>query len=87
MGDLRKMAFNLLIISGMAAIAYPWLMWFEGPWGGDWGAEYYLEEYGSGILSDFYGMLNLIKIAAIVFAVIAVTLYLISKKVDNLKKA
>ena len=85
-GDLRKMAFNFAIISGMAAIAYPWLMWFEGPWGGDWGAEYYLEEYGSGILSNFEGMLTLIKVSAVVFAIIAILIYLLSRKIDDPKK-
>jgi len=81
-GDTRRMAFNFGVLSIMGFIAYPWLMWFEGDWWGEWGPEWYLEYYGSGFLSDFYGMLNAILIAASLYAVIAVVLFAVSKKVE-----
>ncbi len=81
-GDTKRMAFNFGVLAIMGFIAYPWLMWFEGDWWGEWGPEWYLEYYGSGFLSDFYGMLNAIVIAAGLFAVIAVVLFAVSKKVE-----
>ena len=84
-GDTRRMSLNFAFIAFMGLISRPWLLWFEG----DWGPEYYLEEHGSGFLSDFYGMINAITITAIVFAVIALVLLLVSKKVEppKVKKA
>ena len=69
-GDTRRMSLNFAFIAFMGLISRPWLLWFEG----DWGPEYYLEEHGSGFLSDFYGMINAITITAIIFAVIALIL-------------
>lgn len=77
-GDTRRMSLNFAFIAFMGLISRPWLLWFEG----DWGPEYYLEEHGSGFLSDFYGMINAITITAIIFAVIALILLLVSKKVE-----
>ncbi|MFA5637575.1 MAG: APC family permease [Anaerovoracaceae bacterium] len=84
-GDTRRMSLNFAFIAFMGLISRPWLLWFEG----DWGPEYYLEEHGSGFLSDFYGMVNAITITAIIFAVIALVLFLLSKKVEppKVKKA
>jgi len=84
-GDTRRMSLNFAFIAFMGLISRPWLLWFEG----DWGPEYYLEEHGSGFLSDFYGMINAITITAIIFAVIALILLLVSKKVEppKVKKA
>ena len=84
-GDTRRMSFNFGILSVMGFIAYPWLMWFEGDWWGEWGPEYYLETYETGFLSDFYGMVNGILTTAVVFAVIAVILYLVSMKIEPKK--
>jgi len=84
-GDTRRMSFNFGMLSVMGFIAYPWLMWFEGDWWGEWGPEYYLETYETGFLSDFYGMVNGILTTAVVFAVIAVILYLVSMKIEPKK--
>jgi hypothetical protein len=84
-GDTRRISFNFAVLSLMGFIAYPWLNWFEGDWWGEWGPEYYLETYGTGFLSDFYGMVNGILITAIVFAVIAVVLYFLSMKIEPKK--
>jgi uncharacterized membrane protein len=81
-GDTRRISFNFAVLSLMGFIAYPWLNWFEGDWWGEWGPEYYLETYETGFLSDFYGMVNGILITAIVFAAIAVVLYIVSVKIE-----
>lgn len=80
-GDTRRISLNFLILAVFGFIAVPWLGWFEG----DWGPDYYLETYGSGFLSDFDGMVNAIRIASIVFLIIAVVAYLISLKVEPKK--
>lgn len=76
-GDVKRMSFNALIIAVMGFIAVPWLRWFEG----EWGPEYYAEEYDSGItkilFGDFNGMLDAIQVTAILFAVCAAVLYVI----------
>ena len=85
-GDTRRISFNFAVLSLMGFIAYPWLNWFEGDWWGEWGPEYYLETYETGFLSDFYGMVNGILITAIVFAAIAVVLYIVSIKIEPKKE-
>ena len=78
MGDLRRIAFNFGFIAFFGFLGYPWLKWFEG----DWGPEYYEETYSSGFLKDFDLMLNIILVASVIFAVIAVVLYLVSRSID-----
>lgn len=77
-GDTRRLTVMFLILTVMCAIAVPWLRWFEG----DWGEEYYLETYGSGFFSNFDAMLSAIWVAAVVFAVLTIILYIISRKVE-----
>ena len=78
-GDLRRMAFNFIILAAMCLIAKPWLNWFEG----DWGAEYYAEaNEGVGFLADFDLMLKIILISGVVFLIISIVLYLMSKKLE-----
>ena len=80
-GDTERLTVMFLILAVMCAAAVPWLRWFEG----DWGGEYYLETYGSGFFSDFEAMLSAIWIAAVVFAVLTILLYIISRKVEPKK--
>ncbi|MDD4366190.1 MAG: APC family permease [Eubacteriales bacterium] len=81
-GDLKRMAFNFIILAGFGALGVPWLGWFEGGWGPD----YYIETYGSGFFADFDGMVNVIKIAAIVFAIVAVILFLLAMALEPKKQ-
>jgi hypothetical protein len=62
----------------MGMLAYPWLRWFEG----EWGPEYYLEEYGSGFLSNFGLMLNTIGAISVLVGVLALIIYAVSRKVE-----
>ena len=84
-GDTKRISFTFGLLSLMGFIAYPWLNWFEGDWWGEWGPEYYLETYGTGFLSDFYGMVSAILTTAIVFAVIALVLFIVSMKIEPKK--
>jgi len=86
-GDTRKIAAIFVGLFIVGRLALLWLPWFEG----DWGPDYYLENYGSGFFSSFDGMLNAINIASIVFIVVGVLCFLLSLAVEpkkgELKKA
>ena len=50
---------------------------------GSWGPEYYQEIYGSGLLSDFGGMMTFLLVLGLVCVAIGVLLVLIGKKIDR----
>ncbi len=81
MGDLKRISYIFFGLAAMGALALAWLPWFEG----DWGPDYYLEEYGSGFFSSFEGMLSTIQMAAIVFALVGVVCTLVAMKVEPKK--
>jgi amino acid transporter len=77
--DLSRISLYSLL-SGIFAFAGSFFMsWYEG----DWGTEYYLEEYGEGFLSNFDGMISGLQAGGIVAIAFAVILYLISRRVDK----
>ncbi len=49
---------------------------------GSWGQDYYLEEYGHGLLSSFTGMLNVLLIGGLICLGAGAGLHFIGKKVD-----
>lgn len=80
-GDLKRISsifFGLAVVGGLALA---WLPWFEG----DWGPEYYLEEYETGLFSNFEAMINVIQTASIVFVIIGVVCALVAIKVEPKK--
>lgn len=78
-GDTFRIAIMLEIMAAVCISGRFFLGMIEG----SWGPEYYLEEYGTGLLSDFYGMLNVLLVMGIILAVIGLVLYLVGKKVDK----
>lgn len=66
--------FGLLMLLGSL-----FLVWYEG----DWGEAYYLETYGSGLMSNFWLMIKIARIGGIVMTAAGILLYLVGKKVDN----
>lgn len=81
-GDTKRIASIFLGLAAIGGLALAWLPWFEG----EWGPDYYLEEYGSGFFSSFEGMLNAIQIAAIIFVAVGIVCALIAVKVEPKKK-
>jgi amino acid transporter len=81
-GDLKRIAFNFFILAFMGALAVPWLNWFEG----DWGADYYLETYESGLFSNFEGMLGAIQAVSIIFAIIGIVFFILGTKIEPKKE-
>jgi amino acid transporter len=82
-GDMKKMAATFLGLGGIGFLGYVWLPWYEG----DWGPEYYLEEYGSGLFSNFEGMITGILYAAIFSVVIGLICAIVAAKVEPKKAA
>jgi amino acid transporter len=81
-GDIRRMSVIFFALAAMGGIATAWLPWFEG----DWGPDYYLETYGSGLFSNFSGMIFTIKMAALLFALIGVLCAIASIRVEPRKE-
>ncbi|MCI7302011.1 APC family permease [Ihubacter massiliensis] len=68
------MIFGLLMFAGSFVIS-----WYEGSWGPD----YYLQTYGSGLLSDFGGMISICRWCGLGGAVLGVILFVIGVKTDK----
>ncbi|MCQ4637593.1 APC family permease [Anaerovorax odorimutans] len=81
-GDLSRFGAFALIIGVYSMISVPFFNWYEG----DWGQEYYLEEYGSGLFSNFDGMLKILLIYGIVMAAAGIALSLLGRKYDPVQK-
>ncbi|MEA4922927.1 MAG: APC family permease [Eubacteriaceae bacterium] len=78
-GDLFRLGDMFMIIGGTAFAGSFIFKWLEG----SWGPEYYASEYGSGLLSSFYGMIQALMIGGIVCIVIAVIFWLIGRAKDK----
>ena len=76
-GDLWR--FGVFIIFGLLMFAGSFVIaWYEG----DTGPAYYLETYGSGLLSNFTAMVNTSRYCGIGGTIIGIVLYFVGKKVD-----
>lgn len=77
-GDLKRIGCLYMGIGLYGILGRLFLQWYEG----DWGAEYYAEEYGSGMFSDFYLMLTLITAIGAAAIVIGFIVWRLGKKYD-----
>ena len=78
-GDVKKIGLLYAGIGMFAVFARFFLDWYEG----DWGPEYYLEEYESGIFASFDGMLTVILVIGIVCLAVGLIVWLAGRKVDE----
>ena len=79
LGDLIDIGMYIILSGAMALGGAVFLYFYEG----SYGEEYYLEEYGTGFFSDFYGMIDACKWLGIVLLVIGVAVWLIGKKTEG----
>lgn len=49
---------------------------------GSWGVEYYLDEYGSGFFSDFWGMISWCRWGGLVLLVVGLVIFFVGRKKD-----
>lgn len=77
-GDLQYIGVFILLCGIFALVGGFFLGWYEG----DWGAEYYLETYGSGLTSNFWLMINIAKIGGAIAVIAGSIMVAVGKKVD-----
>ena len=77
-GDIIRFGVFLLTFGIYAFAGSIFLAWYEG----SWGPEYYLETYGSGIMSNFLMMISIARIGGAVAAILGVFMMFIGKKKD-----
>ena len=79
LGDLIDIGVYIILSGAMALGGAVFLYFYEG----SYGEEYYLEEYGSGFFSNFYGMINACKWLGIILLVIGIVVWLIGRKTEG----
>lgn len=79
LGDLIDIGVYVILTGAMALGGAVFLYFYEA----SYGEEYYLEEYGTGFFSDFYGMINACKWLGIVLLVVGIVIWLIGKKTEG----
>lgn len=77
-GDIQRIGVFILIFGIYAIVGSVFLSWYEG----DWGPEYYLETYGTGLQSNFWFMIKIARVGGIIGAAAGTVLLLIGKKKD-----
>ena len=77
-GDLIRFARFFLIFGVLSFGGSLFLRWYEGGWGHD----YYLDLYGSGLMSNWELMISILTWLGIGMLVLSVILYLVGKKSD-----
>ena len=79
LGDLIDIGVYVILTGAMALGGAVFLYFYEA----SYGEEYYLEQYGTGFFSDFYGMINACKWLGIVLLVVGIVIWLIGKKAEG----
>ncbi len=80
-GDMNKIAATFIGLGGIGVLGRFFLPWYES----EWGPEYYLEEYGSGLFSSFDGMINAIQMATVASFIVGIICAIIAMKVEPKK--
>ena len=79
LGDLIDIGVYIFFSGAMALGGAIFLVFYES----SYGEEYYLEEYGTGFFSDFYGMIDACKWLGIVLLVLGAVIWFIGKKTEG----
>jgi amino acid transporter len=78
-GDMFRIAW-FIMMSGLASLlGSAFLYWYEG----DWGAEFYLETYGSGLFSNFGEMITLLQVGGGGAIIIGAIIYAVGRRIDS----
>jgi hypothetical protein len=78
-GDVKQISIYIVLCGIAAFVGSVLLYLYEG----EWGEEYYLEEYGSGFFSDFYGMLDACRWGGIIMILAGVAALFIARKLER----
>lgn len=77
-GDMMQIGVYLTLCGFVALLGSVFLYLYEG----EWGESYYLEEYGCGFFSNFWGMLDTCRIGGILLLAAGIIVYFIGKKIE-----
>ncbi len=77
-GDITRIGIYVLAFGLYALVGSFFLQWYEG----SWGPEYYLDLYGSGIISNFWLMIKTARIGGAIATIVAIILIAVGKKTD-----
>lgn len=77
-GDIFRFGYFFLIFGVIALFGSFFLRWYEA----DWGAEYYLDLYGSGLMSNWSLMITIATWIGVIMLVLCVICFLVGKKAD-----
>ncbi len=78
-GDVKQIGVYFTLCGIAAFMGSILLYLYEG----SWGEEYYLEEYGSGFFSNFWGMLSVCRWGGILLVLIGFLVFLIGRHVES----
>lgn len=78
-GDSVRVALFVLFAGIAAEVGSIFLKLYES----DWGPEYYLEEYETGLFSDFYGMIELLQVGGASLLIFGGILFMLGRKFDQ----
>lgn len=78
-GDLQRIGKTYVGIGLFSTFSRFFLGWYEG----EWGHEYYLEEYEEGLFSNFDLMLKVILIVGIATIIAGLVFYMAGKKIEK----
>lgn len=81
LGDLMNIGMYLILSGAMSVIAGIFLNFYEG----EYGVEYYLEEYEEGLFSNFELMIRICLILGAVMIVGGIVMYVIGRKTESPK--
>ena len=82
LGDIERFGFFFLLFGFVCTVGSFFLVWYEG----SWGPAYYLETYGSGIMSNFWLMIEIARWAGIIMLALGVIFLILGKKFDPIPK-
>jgi amino acid transporter len=77
-GDTVRISVFVMAVGAVGFLGQFFLRWYEG----SWGEEYYAEEWGRGLLSNFNEMLSVMKYGGAFLLAIGIIFYFVAKKKD-----
>ena len=77
-GDIVRFGAFILAFGIYAVVGSIFLTWYEG----SWGPEYYLETYSSGLMSNFWLMINIARIGGAAAIIAGALMLIIGRKKD-----
>lgn len=77
-GDISRAGVFLLVFGAYLFFGSLFITWYEG----DWGEAYYLDMYGTGLMSDFWLMINISKFGGMILAAVGAVLLATGIKKD-----